>query len=237
MSSPVGDVDIPGIRTPRQARSRETFERILRTGAEVLADRGYEGFSLSELCRRAEVSFGALYTRIESKEALVLAIHDRELTRISRETEIFEAPELWAALPTRTFVLDAVRALGMHYDRNRRLLRVFIQRASVDLTMREHGQRFNAQLAARFTGLLRRRAAEIPHPEPNRAVDAAYQMAAASFGWRTAFGPTFTSELNTEPDAFIDQVANAVAGYLLHAPDTSHPPNRPRLSDASAPQR
>jgi AcrR family transcriptional regulator len=223
----VDGVDIPGIRTPRQARSRETFERILHAGAEVLADEGYEGFSITELCRRADVSFGALYTRVESKEALVLAIHDRELTRISRETEIFEDPELWAQLPTRTLVLDAVRSLGAHYDRNRRLLRVFIQRASVDLMMRDHGQRFNEQLAARFTDLLETRAAEIPHPDPRRAADAAYQMAAASFGWRTAFGPTFTSQLNAEPDEFIDQVANAVAGYLLHPPDQSQPPNGP----------
>jgi AcrR family transcriptional regulator len=227
----VDDVDIPGIRTPRQARSRETFERILRTGADVLADRGYEGFSITELCRRADVSFGALYTRVESKEALVLAIHDRELTRISQETEIFEDPTPWAQLSTRTFVLEAVRTLGAHYDRNRRLLRVFIQRASVDLTMREHGQRFNEQLAARFTGLLKTRAAEFPHPDPERVADAAYQMAAASFGWRTAFGPTFTSELNAEPDEFIDPVANAVAGYLLHPADLNRPSRRTAARD------
>jgi AcrR family transcriptional regulator len=224
MSSPPDDLSIPGIRMPRQARSRETFERILRTGAKVLADQGYEWFSIAELCRRADVSFGALYTRIESKEALILAIHDRELTRISRETEIFCDPDLWERLPTRTFVLDAVRALGAHYDRNRRLLRVFILRASVDLTMREHGQQFNAQLASRFTSLLLTRAGEIAHPEPRRTVDAAYQMAAASFGWRAAFGPDFTSELNLEWDEFIDQVANAVAGYLLHPPDVIRPP-------------
>ena len=61
-----------GLRPPQQRRSRESLERILRAGADVLADRGYDGFTIGEVSRKAKVSVGSVYGRFESKDAPLL---------------------------------------------------------------------------------------------------------------------------------------------------------------------
>jgi len=46
----------PGIRPPQQRRSRESLERVLKAGELVLEQKGYEGFTIAEVSRRAKVS-------------------------------------------------------------------------------------------------------------------------------------------------------------------------------------
>src|SRR5690348_13601393 len=75
------------IRPPRQRRSRESLARVLDAGAELLKDVGYDGFTLQEVSRRAGVSIGAIYGRAANKDALILAIHEREMERMAAENE------------------------------------------------------------------------------------------------------------------------------------------------------
>ena len=55
----------PLIRPPVQRRSRESLERLLQTGLELLQERGFDGFTLQELSQRAGVSIGSIYGRVE----------------------------------------------------------------------------------------------------------------------------------------------------------------------------
>src|SRR5829696_8065582 len=116
-----------GLRPPQQRRSRESLERILSAGADVLADRGYDGFTIGEVSRKAKVSVGSVYGRFENKDALVYEIHRRLLERLT-PPEIPDDPtaDLLSA------VEHAVRRLADATDGERALLRAFMLRGPVD---------------------------------------------------------------------------------------------------------
>lgn len=58
-------------RTPSQRRSRERVERMLSCAAEVIAQKGSEAMSMSEVARMAGVSIGSLYQYFPDKSAIV----------------------------------------------------------------------------------------------------------------------------------------------------------------------
>jgi AcrR family transcriptional regulator len=64
-------------KTPRQARARETVERIIEAGRKVLAKEGYEAFSTNRVAEVAGVSPGSLYQYFPDKSALLDVIRDR----------------------------------------------------------------------------------------------------------------------------------------------------------------
>ena len=56
-----------------------------------LREQGFDGFTLQEVSRRAAVSIGSIYARAPSKDALILAIYDREMERIGERQQQIEA--------------------------------------------------------------------------------------------------------------------------------------------------
>jgi AcrR family transcriptional regulator len=52
-----------------QQRAEETHTRILDAALEAFARYGYDGTSVSEICRRAEVTKGGFYHHFPSKQA------------------------------------------------------------------------------------------------------------------------------------------------------------------------
>jgi len=94
----------PLIRPPLQRRSQESLERVLQAGADLLREVGYEGFTLQEVSRRSGVSVGSIYARATSKEALILAIYDRETARMREENRRIEAASLRGDLHGRALV-------------------------------------------------------------------------------------------------------------------------------------
>jgi len=60
-------------RRTQEERSGETRERLLRAAVDVLSDRGFGGFTMSEVAGRAGVSNGALVHHYPSKGLLVIA--------------------------------------------------------------------------------------------------------------------------------------------------------------------
>ncbi|KIF66611.1 hypothetical protein HY68_32150 [Streptomyces sp. AcH 505] len=68
------DVREPAGGVPeRRARRRE---RLLTTATELFTTRGYAGTSIERLCSTTRVSIRAFYEEFESREALLIALHD-----------------------------------------------------------------------------------------------------------------------------------------------------------------
>lgn len=67
----------PRRRTPRQARSRATVERILAAGTRVLEEHGYPDASTNRIAREAGISPGSLYQYFPDKDAIVAEITRR----------------------------------------------------------------------------------------------------------------------------------------------------------------
>ena len=62
---------------PTQQRSRERFERILATAAEVMAEKGSEAFRMSDIVERTGVPFGSLYQYFPDKTAIIGTLAER----------------------------------------------------------------------------------------------------------------------------------------------------------------
>ncbi|MTV41302.1 TetR/AcrR family transcriptional regulator [Duganella radicis] len=95
-------------KAPRQRRSAHTVEAILEAAALVLEEDGLEGFNTNAVARRAGASIGTLYQYFPGKDALTLALLQRE------EGKYREAATAAAALPDwrealRTFIEVSAR--------------------------------------------------------------------------------------------------------------------------------
>jgi AcrR family transcriptional regulator len=62
---------------PVQKRSRERYEHILASAAELLAEKGSEAFRMSELVERTGVAFGSLYQYFPDKTAIIGTLAER----------------------------------------------------------------------------------------------------------------------------------------------------------------
>lgn len=218
-----GETDVmletPGLRPPRQVRSRLTLERVLDAGERVFARDGYDGMTIAEVCQIAGTSAGAVYTRFESKDALVRAVHDHVMGRMRRDVEQLyaEDPE-WTELSTPLFIERAVGLLTNHFRTNAAIVRAIVLRAAVDPVMRASGAQSVRAMADAFTGRLLERAGEYPHPDPEQAVRSVFGMAFEAVSWDVAFGAEFRAAgaLGSTPDARLPTVCRLV---LLTPPD------------------
>lgn len=69
----------------RELKQQQTRERLLEAAAAVFARRGYHIATLEEVAAEAGFTKGAVYSNFESKEALFLALVDRELEKRAEE--------------------------------------------------------------------------------------------------------------------------------------------------------
>jgi AcrR family transcriptional regulator len=81
------DGAVPGTRLTREQSKAQTRERLLGAARTVFARRDFHGASVEEIAADAGYSTGALYSNFDGKEALFLALLDREIDEHAREIE------------------------------------------------------------------------------------------------------------------------------------------------------
>jgi AcrR family transcriptional regulator len=69
-------------KTPSQARSAWTVDLILQAAAQVLEARGEDALTTKTVAERAGVSIGTLYQYFPDRDAILVALADREAQRI-----------------------------------------------------------------------------------------------------------------------------------------------------------
>jgi AcrR family transcriptional regulator len=123
------------VHTPKQTRSQDTQERVLRALEEMLGERFFEQITIRDLAARTGVASGTIYRRFKDKEALLPVLYER----------FDHAMSEWATGFWDDFDLDAERRLeprmrhlvGKHvafYKAHAPILR------TVYLYMRLHGE-------------------------------------------------------------------------------------------------
>lgn len=160
----------PGVRAPRQSRSRASMDRVLAATEELLEERLLEDLTLGEILARARVSVGSFYARFGNREALVPLLHDRYDERVRVICERVFAPARWEGVPLLQRVRRVVRYGLVVYRRNRGLLRALV------LEWRLHPERITAEQRAsreafydRIADALVGDGREISHPDPHAA--------------------------------------------------------------------
>lgn len=90
------------LNQPKQARSRETVERILEAAAHLFATQGYDHTTTSDIAQHAGKPIGSIYTYFKDKQQILLALWDslyREETEASlAELELSPTADVRAVL-------------------------------------------------------------------------------------------------------------------------------------------
>lgn len=210
-------VEHDAIRPPRQRRSRESFDRVLEAGIEVLREHGFDGFTLHEVSRRAGVSIGSIYARAPSKDALILAIYDREMERIAVRQQRIEVDSRRDGLNGQELVETLVRDMAELMLSESATLRVFMQRAASDDVIWQRGAERSHVLAGVFETALLAHRDQLAHPDPEVAIDVAYRFVYCTLARRITHGPRFESDHDLADERLVTELAAAAADYLLSA--------------------
>ena len=74
--------DLP--QDPRQKRSLEKRARLKAAGLALFGEKGFEGASIDDIARRANLAVGGFYQHFRSKRQLLLVLMDELLEKLSR---------------------------------------------------------------------------------------------------------------------------------------------------------
>lgn len=110
---------------PHQARSRVTVEALVAATARILLEEGYDACTTNRVARVAGVSIGSLYQYFPDKEALVVAVVHRHLTRMREGLEARLAQ--LGDVDLGTAVTEMVRAMLDVHHIQPRLHRVLLE--------------------------------------------------------------------------------------------------------------
>ncbi len=115
------------MRPPRQRRSRETRERILRTAERLLNESPFAELTMPGLAIEAGISVGGLYAHFPSREALLDVVQSRYRERRDRHLRTALAVER-TPLSMRERVAAVARAFVDLHTREAGVLRSFLIR-------------------------------------------------------------------------------------------------------------
>ena len=71
----------PAAKEPKRERGKQRVAALIDAGAELIAEKGYEAATMTEIAQRAGAAIGSLYQFFPSKEALAEALFDRYAER------------------------------------------------------------------------------------------------------------------------------------------------------------
>ena len=166
----------PTIREPKQQRGRESWERILDAGEAVLAEDGWDGFTLATISSRAGLSNGAIYHRVDGKETLLAAVHTRFVERLSLRSRLRNPPDSWTELTLPELVAVVVLDLAETFRENERLLRAFVLTEGRDAGCAERGAEAVRSEGQAFVRLVAPALAKELHPDPVGTATFLFQM-------------------------------------------------------------
>ena len=99
------------VRTPQQARSRETRERVVAAAIAAFEEHGYDDTNTAAIARRAGIGVGTLYGYFADKRKLMLEILDGTVREMADMVVEALDPARWAAGDPREHVRFAIEAV------------------------------------------------------------------------------------------------------------------------------
>lgn len=192
-------------KRPSQARSRETVAAILEAAARVFEAHGYAAGTTNRIAARAGVSIGSLYEYFPNKDAIVVALAERELESERAEiTRLLEATRGEAlAVVLRRFVEGVV---GFHLRRPG-LHRMLFDEAEHPPEAHACVLRYEESLAHSLAAILQRRRPSLPDVDV-----AAHLIVQTTESLAHRFALRGIHELDRA--GFVDEVARLLAGYV-----------------------
>ena len=145
-----------------QKRSRDRFELILATAAEILAEKGSEAFRMSDIVERTGVAFGSLYQYFPDKTAIIGTLAER-YNAVGRDCVRGELSVMRSAgdlHPALCRITDSYYRMFIDVP----VMRDIWQATQADRALQKLDEEDVAYLAGLLSDALRRIAADAPKP-------------------------------------------------------------------------
>lgn len=187
-------------KTPRQGRSRVTYDAILESAAHILVRRGAQALNTNLIAERAGVSIGSLYQYFPTKEAILAELLRRQ------QQDMLDDLKDGAAAAAGSSLAQTVRTMIHHSLRHHiraPLLAERLEQLEPILIPAEETLPRKENIAAIVVGVLRHH--NIPNPEL-----AAKDLSAMTAGMAQAE----VRAGGTDFDALTNRIAMAANGYL-----------------------
>ncbi|GAA2896613.1 TetR/AcrR family transcriptional regulator [Streptomyces mexicanus] len=213
-ASPKRTAPSAGIRAPKQERSQRSFDLVLDTTLELLAEKGYAGFALTEVSRRSGVSIGSIYTRVDGKDDLLRAAQSRFQERMLAEHKDLTEPDRWTGLSLAELLPRLIARFAELLQRQGRVLGAFLQRGAVDPEVAKVGKVAYFDIRDRFVGLVLSRRDEIRHPDPVRAVGSCFTVVYAALARGLALDVPSEAAEGTDLPTLLEDLGAMTLAFL-----------------------
>jgi AcrR family transcriptional regulator len=205
-------------RAPRQPRSRQTEERIVRAFGELLDVARYEDVSVQQVAGRAGVSVGGFYARFASKDDLLLhAMYAGYVRDALALAERDLHPARWSGAGIAP-IAQAYFALMLRAARDHLpVLREIVHRTRGNPETVAHSAAwaaFRDGVTEPFRALLGERMDEIGHPDPPFALRFAFSAVSSALRESVLFGHMSPSMGAVDEDVMARELARMFCRYL-----------------------
>ncbi len=134
-------------RVPTQVRSRRRVAKILDAAARIVVRDGVEALSTREIARAAGVPTATLYQYFADKEAVLIALTQRDTDEMDAEVAAALAElEANGPLTVASVVRATMEAFVRVYHRRRSFVEIYL-RGRTNLAVHRHGREHNERVA------------------------------------------------------------------------------------------
>lgn len=217
-----GETESPRIRPAVQERSRRSWERALAAGVEVLEESGAEGFTIGAVCDRATISVASIYSRVDGKGELLLAVYDHAMESIeSRQAEV-AAMVRWDSESAGDAVDQAVGVVARIFLDRRGLMKAVVLLAGSHAEIRRKGSAWTTKLGQQFASTLLKHPGIAEIDDVDRKLDLTFRLVTSSVTIHVAYGDRFASAAHLSDDdlvrhlAFVSRATVLTRGPALH---------------------
>lgn len=135
----------PRWRLPKQARSRERFDRILDAAAALFAEVGYDNVTTDDIAARADTSVGGLYRFFPDKLAIFHALADRYFNQLRELFAILHTNET-AFIPLDAYINSLIDAFDQFVAANPGYRAVCVQSSVISTEIVTMDTAFNQEI-------------------------------------------------------------------------------------------
>ncbi len=165
---------VRGVEPPKQARSRESYRKILDATYELLAEHTFDAITVDAIVERAGYTKGAFYCRFDSKATLLRHLVAQLTAGALDAWDEFLDPRAWDGVPLEDVLAAFIARLVAIYTRSTNVMRAFSWEVEwgTDEALRETAARLNGRVSERLSALLTARAGEL-RPQAARDLEGA----------------------------------------------------------------
>lgn len=214
MSSMSSNPRFRWIRPAQQARSQQTLERLLDSAEALIADKGFDDVTVTDIAARAGFSVGAVYARFHDKKGVLHCLQDRFVKEAYLTTDVVFDPDRWEGASIREIVGELIVFLvEIHRERSGVLRELIVgTRSEPPMVQRKEG--LVAHVSQRLCALLLPRAERITHADPVAAVGFGLRLVLGTLEQAILFGEGGLFGVPSSDDELAAELTRAFLGYL-----------------------